>query len=271
MAERIPAPKAGDKLTFLLALVPYLIDQVRVSVDDTAAHFGVAPQRIRDAVALITTSGLPGDDGAYSHADLFDIDWIAYEERDLITIIRAPVEEIPRLSSREAAALLAGLQVLAASPSFAERTDVVELMAVLGRGASGGLLSHISPSPRQNPRTALRSLPHTGDRRQSSRTCGLRLDAGGASLERRRPDPSRRSGRRLVSAEGWCLWARTPSARSVWTDRRTSELLGEAQGPRHGRRRPPDELFRPAPDDARVTLRLPTSALSLVADYRGPE
>ena len=43
MAKRAPAPKAGDKLTFLLALVPYLIDQVRVSVDEAAAHFGVPP------------------------------------------------------------------------------------------------------------------------------------------------------------------------------------------------------------------------------------
>jgi len=265
MAERIPAPKAGDKLTFLLALVPYLIDQVRVSVDDTAAHFGVAPQRIRDAVALITTSGLPGDDGAYSHADLFDIDWIAYEERDLITIIRAPVEEIPRLSSREAAALLAGLQVLAASPSFAERTDVVELMAVLGRGASESLAPlAVAPSEPDGLRSLLTQA--IADSRR------VRVDYVSTRGERRwrDVDPIRLDGLDDVwYLRGWCLWR--DSERTFRLDRIANvELLGEAQG--HATVAvDPDELFRPAPDDARVTLRLPTSALSLVADYRGPD
>jgi len=265
MSNRPPAAKAGDKLTFLLTLVPYLIDQVRVSVADAALHFGVTPQRIRDAVALITTSGLPGDDGAYSHADLFDIDWVAYEERDLITIIRAPVDEIPRLSSREAAALLAGLQVLAASPSFAGRTDVVELMTLLGQGASESLAPvAVAPSPPDGLRALLADA--ISERRR------LSLDYVSTRGERqwREVDPIRLDGLDDVwYLRGWCLMR--DSERTFRLDRMADvQLVGEADTHELARI-DPDELFRPAPQDQRVTVRLPVSALALVADFRGPD
>jgi proteasome accessory factor C len=265
MGERAPAPKAGDKLTFLLALVPYLIDQVRVSVDEAAAHFGVTPQRVRDAVSLITTSGLPGDDGAYSHADLFDIDWTAYEERDVITIIRAPVDEIPRLSSREAAALLAGLQVLAASPSFASRTDAVELMELLGRGASESVAPvAVAPSAPDELRALLtRALE---ERRR------VRLDYVSTRGERhwREVDPIRLDGLDDVwYLRAWCLLR--DSERTFRLDRVAgAELLGPAVE-HEAVSVDPAQLFRPAADDQRVTVRLPATSLTLVADYRGPD
>ena len=265
MAKRAPAPKAGDKLTFLLALVPYLIDQVRVSVDEAAAHFGVPPQRVRDAVALITTSGLPGDDGAYSNADLFDIDWTAYEERDVITIIRAPVDEIPRLSSREAAALLAGLQVLAASPSFAARTDAVELMELLGRGASESVSPvAVAPSAPDDLRALLT--------RALDERLRVRLDYVSTRGERhsREVDPIRLDGLDDVwYLRAWCLLR--DSERTFRLDRIAgAELVGPA-AEHEAVSVDPEQLFRPAPDDQRVTLRLPVSALPLVADYRGPD
>ena len=50
MAERAQPPKAQDKLAFLLSLVPYPMDHDRVSVTETANHFGVPEEQIRDAV-----------------------------------------------------------------------------------------------------------------------------------------------------------------------------------------------------------------------------
>ena len=41
MADRSQPRHAQDKLAFLLSLVPYLMDHDRVSVGETAAHFGV--------------------------------------------------------------------------------------------------------------------------------------------------------------------------------------------------------------------------------------
>ena len=114
MAEKASPLKAQDKLAFLLALVPYLIDQVRVTVAEAAAHFGTSADDMRKAVMLIAMSGTPGADGTYTHETLFVIDWDDFDDRDIIRFRAAPMEDKPRFSSREAAALRAffGLRLI---------------------------------------------------------------------------------------------------------------------------------------------------------------
>src|SRR5690606_23820306 len=70
MANRQGPFQAQDKLTFLLSLVPYLMDHDRVSVAEAASHFGVSPELIRDSVRLIGVSGVPGETASYQHGDL---------------------------------------------------------------------------------------------------------------------------------------------------------------------------------------------------------
>ncbi|WP_213817009.1 YafY family protein [Glaciihabitans sp. dw_435] len=137
MAERTPPLQAQDKLTFLLSLVPYLMDHDRISVTDVAAHFGMKPEQIRDAVRLIGVSGVPGDTAAYQHGDLFDIAWDDFEDNDEIVLTnRVAIDDSPRFSAREASALIAGLQYLSALPEHADRAAIASLMAKLSRGAS---------------------------------------------------------------------------------------------------------------------------------------
>lgn len=129
--------QAQDKLTFLLSLVPYLIERDRVSVAEAAAHFGVKPEQIREAVRLIAVSGVPGETHTYQYEDLFDIAWDDFEENDQIVITNhVAIDDSPRFSAREAAALIAGLQYLSALPENADRAAVASLMSKLSRGAS---------------------------------------------------------------------------------------------------------------------------------------
>jgi proteasome accessory factor C len=129
--------QAQDKLAFLLALVPYLMDHEQVTVAETAAHFNVPEEQIRDAVRLIAVSGIPGETQQYQHGDLFDIAWDAFEDRDEIVLTHmVAIDDSPRFSAREAAALIAGLQYLSALPENANRDAIGTLMAKLTRGAS---------------------------------------------------------------------------------------------------------------------------------------
>ena len=68
----------------------------------------VTTAQMRSMVEKLTVIGLPGDSGFWQMAnDLFDIDWDLLDERDLIVITNAVgLERTPRLSAREAAALL---------------------------------------------------------------------------------------------------------------------------------------------------------------------
>jgi proteasome accessory factor C len=138
MAERQAPMQAQDKLAFLLSLVPFLIEHERISVHDAAAHFGVKPEQVREAVELIAVSGIPGETGQYQHGDLFDLAWDDFEENDQIVLTNlVAIDDAPRFSGREAAALIAGLQYLSALPENADRPAIASLMAKLARGTSG--------------------------------------------------------------------------------------------------------------------------------------
>ena len=137
MAKRAKPLKAPDKLVFLLSFVPYLLEQRVVDVAEAAQHFGMTEEEIRDAVRLIATSGLPGSTGTYQPNDLFDIDWDSFEDDDVIVIVHhVAIDDAPRLSAREAAALMAGLQYLSASPENAGSASLASLRAKLTAGAS---------------------------------------------------------------------------------------------------------------------------------------
>ncbi|KZX22808.1 helix-turn-helix transcriptional regulator [Rathayibacter tanaceti] len=121
----------------LLSLVPYLLDRGRVSVHEVAEHFEIPEEEVRRAVRLIAVSGIPGETAQYQANDLFDISWDDFEENDHIVLTQqVAIDESPRFSAREAAALIAGMQYLAALPENQGNDRIASLMGKLSRGAS---------------------------------------------------------------------------------------------------------------------------------------
>lgn len=129
---------ATDRAALILQLVPYLIGKGEVSIAEAADEFDVTPEQLRSMVEKLTVIGLPGESGFWQMAnDLFDIDWDLLDQQDLIVITNAVgLERAPRLTAREAAALLAGLQLAASLPGVGDSGVVQGLLAKLARGAS---------------------------------------------------------------------------------------------------------------------------------------
>lgn len=265
MAERRPPITSSDKLALLLGLVPYLIDEVRVSVTEAAAQFDVSPDQMRALVGYLTGTGEPGPDGLYLPQGLFDIDWDDFEQRDVIRFRQAPLDEKPRLSSREAAALLAGLQALSALPGFSERADLERLTEKLARGASG----EVAPMAVQfRTADALRetvAAAVAGSER-------LRIDYVTTRGDRaeREVDPIRlESVDDVWYLRGWCL--SRDAERTFRLDRMASAVaIGPAET-HEPSTADAGELFRSDSDDLFVTVELPAASLPLIADYLGPE
>lgn len=132
-------PGATDNLMLLLALVPYVLDKGEVSVAEAARQFSRSEDDILEAVQLIACAGIPGENLAYSHLDLFDIDWDLFEEQRIITFWNTvAIDHAPRFTAREASALIAGLQYLAAHPAYSGRGDIDEVLGKIRRGSSEG-------------------------------------------------------------------------------------------------------------------------------------
>lgn len=125
-------PVASDRVAIVMTLVPYVIEHGPTKIEDAARLFGVTPQLMREMVENLNVIGLPG---GMDH-ELFAIDWDAFDEQDEIVLVNVVAfERAPRLTSREAAALLAGLQYAQAVPSVAAQGVVAGLISKLSRGA----------------------------------------------------------------------------------------------------------------------------------------
>ncbi len=124
---------AIDRVAIVMNLVPYLVERGPVSVTEAARELDVAPDVLRRLAEGLVVIGLP--DGM--HNDLFDIDWDLLDEHDELQLLNTVAfERAPRLTAREAAALLAGLQLAGAAPGVAAQGVVPGLIAKLSRGAS---------------------------------------------------------------------------------------------------------------------------------------
>jgi proteasome accessory factor C len=130
-----------EKITLMLSMVPYLLDNGATSVTSLARHFDVDAATVRSIVRFFGVAGIPGETATYQHEDLFDIDWDALEQRDEAILIRTVVvSDRPRFSPREVAALLAGLQYLRSVPGLASQQELdqltLKLTASTGQPAS---------------------------------------------------------------------------------------------------------------------------------------
>jgi proteasome accessory factor C len=262
-SRKVQPLQAQDKLTFLLSLVPYLMDHDRISVEETAGHFGMTPEQIREAVRLIGVSGIPGETAQYQHEDLFDISWDDLEENDQIILThRVAIDDSPRFSAREAAALIAGLQYLSSLPEHANRTAIATLTAKLSRGASATPSQVTVQSTGGNDTLTLI---------RDSVDAGVQLEFdylnSRGEREHRRVDPLR-----IESLDAdWYLraWCHLREAIRTFRLDRISNPSVTTEPITHGAAdvKLPDSLFEGSADDLIVTIDVATSAAPLLADY----
>jgi proteasome accessory factor C len=120
----------SDRFNLMLALTGYLIQNRRVKLDDLAKHFDVRPKEITSALVTISLSGV----GAYLPNELFFLDYDLLEE-GIIDISFSPViDDVPRLSVRQASAIAAGLTYLSSIVADEEKLEIIELLKILSQG-----------------------------------------------------------------------------------------------------------------------------------------
>jgi proteasome accessory factor C len=121
----------ADRYNFMLALTGYLISHRQQKISDLAQHFEVTEKEIKSAVVTISLSGV----GMYRPDELFFLDYDLLEE-GIVDLSFAPtLEAVPRLSTRQAAAIASGLAYLVDLVDPADQEQINELLEILGRGA----------------------------------------------------------------------------------------------------------------------------------------
>lgn len=136
---------ASDRVLLLLSLVPYLREHGPTPTEELARTFDVDATLLRRLVGFLGTAGIPGETLAYQHDDLFDIDWDLFEHDDVVALTRTvAVEETPRFTGVETAALLAGLHALTPMLGQADAELARDLASRLGGVIGGGSTAAVS-------------------------------------------------------------------------------------------------------------------------------
>lgn len=252
---------ATDRAALILQLVPYLIGKGEVSLAEAADEFDVSEAQMRAMVEKLTVIGLPGDGGFWQMAnDLFDIDWDLLAEHGVISITNTVgLERTPRLTAREAAALLAGLQLAATLPGVGDSGLVQGLLAKLARGASGVPADVIvAPEAVDDVRVAVAAALRDGV------AVSFTYKAPDAPVTTRTVDPVKvhiASGQWYL--QGWCHLRQ--AMRTFHLDR-VSDVRPTDIPITHGGEHVPD-LFEPSETDAVADLRIRAAVVPLLADY----
>jgi len=252
---------ATERAALMLQLVPYLISKGEVTVAEAAADFDVSETQMRAMVEKLTVIGRPGDAGYWQMAnDLFDIDWDLLDEHDRISLTNAVgLEHAPRLTAREAAALLAGLQLARSLPGVGESGVIAGLLAKLARGASSAPADLIvAPEPVDDVRGSVDEALRRGV------AVSFTYKAPDAPATTRTVDPVK-----VHIADGqWYLqgWCHLRQAMRTFHLDRVSDLALTDIAITHGEEQPP-ALFDMGETGNIVRIRFPDAVAPLLRGY----
>jgi len=118
---------AGQRLSRMLALVPWLVAHPGVTITETARHFGITEKELEDDLWLVILCGVPG----YMPDQLVDIDF--WDDGRISVIEPLTLTRPMRLSHDEALTLLIALRVMAQIPGLDDHESVLSCIAKLER------------------------------------------------------------------------------------------------------------------------------------------
>ena len=255
------SPATTDRVTRLLALVPYLTARPGgVPLAEAARDFGVPERQLRRDLDLLWMCGLPG----YGPGDLIDL---AFEgDRVRVTFTAGMVRPL-RLTTDEAVALTVALRALLELPGLAEREAVSTALAKVS-AAAGQAADRVTPVALSvDAREQALAVVREGLERKRALHLHYYVPTRDERTERT-VDPMRLllvDGRWYL--EAWCR--RVEGVRLFRLDRVDDvQVLDEraAPPPQAQERDVENGVYQPAPGSPAVRLRLARSA-RWVADY----
>lgn len=262
---RNPTARKGtseDQLKRMLQLVPFLVHNQGLHIQEVAARFGVTPEELEGDLRILICSGLPG---GYPD-DLLDIHW---EEGHVYITEDLDLKKPVRFTVEEACALLTGLETLNGLPGLAEggalESVTLKLMAAAGeQGLRAGSLS--GPAVGPDDSAVLETVRQAIGTKSQLRL--VYLSAQRDQVSERDVDPLR-----LYSLDStWYFEAYCHAAKGLRNFRldRVQDVRPNGQ-PASSHVRPeegfPAKLFTPNDDDTTVLVQLTRQGAGLADDY----
>ncbi len=256
----------SDRYNLMLALTGLLVQGDEYEVQALAKRFEVSKEEIVKAVKNIGYM----DMAHFENPDRYVVDYDALEE-GYVRIsynLENVVEDVPRLSSRQASALAAGLVYLSSLPGLAENEEIQELQAILRTGDSRGNTPEVLVQPGSKDADLL--TIRQAIKLSRTMSCDY-LNLKGEMRIARVIEPLRIDLRgELVYLKGWCPENR--DVRSFRVDRMRNASMTEKKTSKEALSAVlDDEVYHPSEADTLVTIEVDPEAFSLMVDFRPVE
>ena len=255
-----------DRFNLMLALTGLLVDGEEYTIEELVEHFKVSKKEIVKAVKMISYTDLmkSNQDGSYQ-VDYDDL-------RDGFVSIRytfsKAIDEVPKLSSRQASAIAAGLVYLGSLPGLVENNEIEELQKILAVGEEAGTRNTvlIEIGQRDADIVAIREAMASG----VTITCDY-LNLKGETTLGRALEPLRIDSQgEVIYLRAWCPI--NLGVRSFRLDRMrnakptNTAISAEALGAELV-----EEIYTANETDTVVTLEVDPEAYSLIFDFKPVE
>jgi proteasome accessory factor C len=243
----------------MLALTGYLINNRQQKLADLANHFQVTEKEIRSAVVTISLSGV----GLYRPDELFFLDYDLLDE-GIVDLSFAPtLEAVPRLSTRQAAAIASGLSYLMNLVDINDQVQIKELLEILGRGASTTKELPFVVQP--NPGDRDLALVRQAVAESRALKCSY-INSAGEITEREIEPQLLESREANWFLKGFCR--SNQELRVFRLDRMREIVLFEQFGERELTGVDSDHIYSVRKTDTDVLFEVEPDAFALIADYK---
>jgi proteasome accessory factor C len=249
----------ADRYNFMLSLTGFLITHRQQQLSQLAAHFQVSEKEIKSAVVTISLSGV----GRYRPDELFFLDYELLEE-GIVDLSFAPtLETVPRLSTRQAAAISSGLSYLVDLLDPEDQEHINDLLEILGTGVLSTKESPFMVQPSRGD-TGL-ALLRKAIAESRAIKCSYINSSG--EISNREIEPQLLESRESIwFVRGFCRSHNEP--RVFRLDRmKEIELLESGIAPAT----PNDgtvQIYEPRDTDIEVLFEVQPAAFGLIADYK---
>jgi proteasome accessory factor C len=255
-----------DRFNLMLALTGLLVDGEEYTVEELVEHFKVSKKELVKAVRMISYTDLfkSNLDGSYE---------VNYDDlkEGFVSIkynYRGVVDEVPRLSPRQASAIAAGLVYLSSLPGLVENSEIEELQKILAMDGSPGNRStvRIDTGSKDSDLIVVREAMA----KAVSISCDY-LNLKGVTTTNRILEPLRIDPHgELVYLRAFCPL--NAEVRSFRLDRMRNAIITDIPISKEAHQvELSDEIYTAADSDTVVTLEVDPEAYSLIFDFKPVE
>ena len=252
-----------DRYNFMLSLVAFLQNRGPVSVEEAAAHFELDAKYLRKVVTSINEARAEVS-GFEQWFFMIDLDEL--EENGILSLIdNLVVDDVPKLSNRQASAIAAGLNYLASLPAFKDDDDI----KVMQDAFASNVVRGINPLIELRPGSAEAGAETIRKAILSEKQIQCEYINQKGERATRTLEPLRLDAR----ADGWYLRAFCPihkEVRNFKLDRmRSISVLDEARSPAaRGVSEIEDAVYVAASTDTKVLVEVEPEAYRLISEFK---